>query len=197
MKRRLLILVALPWLVAAAPVITFTPHRPRFEPAAQQYRQIWAEDGERMIDAMEAETGLTFPERPVAVTVREAVSWVTPDGRRMQLRASYSAEEKRGALVHELGHLLVIPLATLRSEVGEHRLLNLFLYDVWTDLYGRDFADRMVQFERRKGRRYVAAWEWALAMSRDERRARLQSLRRAASAATNQRSSASILSSRR
>lgn len=181
--RRLLILCALPWLAAAAPVMTFTPQRPRFEPATLEYRQIWSEEGERMIAAMETETGLIFPAPEIAVTVLEGVSWAGRDSRRMHMRASYSTEEKKGALVHELGHFLVGPIPErLRAEVGEHRLLNLFLYDVWTDLYGRDFADRRVEFERRKGRRYRAAWAWALAMSREERRARLQALRAAAAA---------------
>lgn len=180
--RRLLMLIALPALIGAAPVVTFTAHRPRFESAAQEYRQIWEAEGGRIIAELESETGLTFPDRAIPVAVREGVSGVTLDGRRMFMRASYSAEEKKGALIHELGHLLVLPLVSLRREVGEHRLLSLFLYDVWTDLYGRDFADRMVEFERRKHRRYRAAWAWALAMTREQRRARLQALLAAARA---------------
>jgi hypothetical protein len=182
--RRVLMGLALPCLVAAAPAMTITAQGPRFEPAAQEYRGIWEAEGRRIVAALERETGLIFPEPPVAVTVREGVSGVTRDGRRMFLRASYSADEKKGALVHELGHLLVMPQAALRREVGEHRLLNLFLYDVWTNLYGRDFADRMVEFERRKHRRYRAAWAWALAMTREERRARFQSLLRETAAPT-------------
>jgi hypothetical protein len=59
----------------------------------------------------------------------------------------------------------------------DHRLL-LFLYDVWTDLYGKDFAHRMVAIERRIPDRYNydAAWTWALAM-REERQARIRALR--------------------
>jgi len=178
MKRRLLILLGLPCLVAAAPVMTFTPLRPRFEPAAQEYRQIWADEGERMIAAMEAETGLAFPDPEIAVTVYEGVSWTGLGRRPMRMRASYSTEEKRGALVHELGHRLVGRLPRPPG-IDHHRLLNLFLYDVWTELYGRDFADRMVRFERSKGRVYRAAWDWALAMTREQRRARLQALRTA------------------
>ena len=180
--RRFLIVLALPCLAAAAPTVTITAQRPGFEPAAQEYRAIWVGEGARIVAALERETGLTFPDPPVAVTVREGVSGVTRDGRRMFMRASYSAEEKKGALVHELGHLLVMPRTALRREIGEHRLLNLFLYDVWTDLYGGDFADRMVEFERRKHRRYRAAWAWALAMTREQRRARLRTLLAAAPA---------------
>ncbi len=63
--------------------------------------------------------------------------------------------------------------------MDDHRVLYLFLYDVWTRLYGRAFADRMVAIERRIPGRYSydAAWTWALSMTREERRARLRALR--------------------
>jgi hypothetical protein len=77
-----------------------------------------------------------------------------------------------------LGHRLSF-LLPRTAELDDHRLLYLFLYDVWTDLYGRDFADRMVSIERRipGGYDYDAAWTWALAMTRAERQARLRALR--------------------
>jgi hypothetical protein len=64
-----------------------------------------------------------------------------------------------------------------------HRTLFLFLYDAWTDLYGQAFADEMVAIEReRRGYYdYDAAWTWALAMTREERQARLRALRAPAS----------------
>jgi hypothetical protein len=56
------------------------------------------------------------------------------------------------------------------------------LYDVWSDLYGKDFTERMVSIERRIGRSYEEAWAWALTMTREERRARLAGIHVAASA---------------
>ena len=51
------------------------------------------------------------------------------------------------------------------GEMDDHRVLYLFLYDAWMDLYGREFADRMVATERqfRSTYDYDAAWTWALA----------------------------------
>ena len=100
------------------------------------------------------------------------------DGRTIRLRAGYSPAYKKATLVHELGHRLVLPLPRTAG-LDDHRLLYLFLYDVWTDLYGRAFADRMVAIERRIPGRYDydAAWTWALAMTREERQARLRALR--------------------
>jgi hypothetical protein len=100
------------------------------------------------------------------------------DGRSIRLRAGYSPDYKKANLVHELGHLLSFALPRTAG-LDDHRLLYLFLYDVWTDLYGRAFADRMVAIERRIPGRYDydAAWTWALAMTREERQARLRQLR--------------------
>ena len=171
---------ALIWalLSAVAPPVSFEAETPRFARAAEDYRAIWAADGARMAAALEATTGLSFPDAPVQVIVYEGVSWAGLGGRPMRLRASYSADEKRAALVHELGHRLIQPMPW-RAERDEHRTLFLFLYDAWTDLYGQEFADRMVRVERRRRGicDYDAAWTWALAMTRDERRARFQALR--------------------
>ncbi len=129
---------------------------------------------------MEAATGLAFPTAPIEAMVNDGPPMTAYDGRSMRLRARYSADYKKATLVHEMGHLLsfVLPRS---ADIDDHRLLYLFLYDVWTDLYGREFAGRMVAIERRIPGRYDydAAWTWALAMTREERRARFRALRAA------------------
>jgi hypothetical protein len=170
---------AIAWtlLCAVAPPVAFAPESPRFARAAEAYRALWAAEGDRMAAALEAETGLAFPAAPIHVVVYEGPSWAGLGGRPMRLRASYSQDEKRAALVHELGHRLIIGLPR-DPAMDEHRTLFLFLYDAWTALYGQAFADRMVRIERRRRGiyDYDAAWTWALAMSRNERRARLRVL---------------------
>jgi hypothetical protein len=54
-------------------------------------------------------------------------------------------------------------------------LLVLYLYDLYVDLYGKEFADREVAFGKTlKGLYdYEGAWNWALAMNRDQRLSRL------------------------
>ena len=74
-----------------------------------------------------------------------------------------------------MGHRLALAFPR-GSGLDDHRLLYLFLYDVWADLYGRAFADRMVTIERRIGPGYDSAWTWALAMTREQRQARLAAL---------------------
>jgi hypothetical protein len=167
-------------LCAAAPPVSFTPVSPEYAEAAGEYRRLWQAEGPRIVAAMEAATGLAFPQAPVDAIVSEGRPMASFDGRTIRLRASYSPAYKKATLAHEIGHRLAFTLPR-RSGLDDHRLLYLFLYDVWSDLYGRDFADRMVAIERRipGGYDYDSAWSWALAMTRAERQDRLEALRRA------------------
>lgn len=164
-------------LGAAAPPIAFVPQNSRFAAAAGDYRAIWEAEGPRIVAALEAASGLSFRAVPVEAIVGNAPPMAAYDGRSMRLRAGYSPDYKKATLVHELGHLLSFALPRTAG-LDDHRLLYLFLYDAWTDLYGRAFADRMVAIERRIPGRYDydAAWTWALAMTREERQARLRAL---------------------
>jgi hypothetical protein len=175
---RLLALAVL--LCAAAPPVSFAPVGPGFAPASDEYRRLWDLDGERIVAAMERVAGLPFPGSPIDAIVSEGRPMTSYDGRTIRLRASYSPAYKKATLVHELGHRLALALPRTAG-LDDHRLLYLFLYDVWTDLYGRDFADRMVSIERRIGPAYDSAWTWALAMDREQRQARLAALRRGGS----------------
>jgi hypothetical protein len=171
---------ALAWtlLCAATPPVAFTAIEPRFAEAAGDYRAIWEAEGAAIVAAMEAETGLVFPSAPIEAIVRDGPPMAAYDGRTIRLRAGMSANYMRATLTHELGHRLAL-LLPRTGKIDDHRLLYLFLYDVWTRLYGPDFADRMVRIERRipGAYDYDAAWTWALAMTREERRARLIALR--------------------
>jgi hypothetical protein len=169
------------WILASAaapPPVAFTAIEPRFAQAARDYRAIWEADGGLIVAAMEAETGLAFPAAPIEAIVRDGRPMTAYDGRTIRLRAGTSADYMRATLIHELGHRLAL-LLPRTADMDDHRLLYLFLYDVWTRLYGRDFADRMVAIERRipGGYNYDAAWTWALAMTREERKMRLMALR--------------------
>ena len=166
-------------LCAAAPPMTFVSQNPRFAAGTAEYRAIWEADGPRIVAALEAASGLNFRAVPVEAMIGDGPPMAAYDGRSIRLRAGYSPAYKKATLVHELGHLLSFALPRTAA-LDDHRLLYLFLYDAWTDLYGRAFADRMVAIERRIPGRYDydAAWTWALAMTREERQARLLALRR-------------------
>jgi hypothetical protein len=166
--------------------LTFTPisNTPAFEAAAAEYRSIWEAESARIIEAMERLTRLRFPQRKIEIQVFEGPSNASllfnrdgvPVGSRdpMRFRASYSADNKKGALVHELGHRMNLNLRTRPRDLDEHRLLFLYLYDLYVDLYGKEFADAQVAFGRAlKGLYdYDTAWTWTLAMTREERASR-------------------------
>jgi hypothetical protein len=171
-------------LLAAAPPVSFAAPDARFRPAADEYRRIWEGAGERIVGALEAASGLTFPRERIDVTVSRGRPMTSFDGRSMRLRADYSPDYKKATLVHEMGHRLAFTLKRPEGRddgLDDHKLLYLFLYDAWSDLYGPDFADRMAAIERRIGPGYDSAWSWALAMTREQRRARLAALRSGAS----------------
>jgi len=161
----------------AAPALSFVPVEPRFDDAAGAYKSLWCAEGARIIAALERVTGHAYPAAPIEVFIAGRTPITAYDGRSIWLKASYPEEYKRATMVHELGHRLAF---TMRrpAALDDHRLLNLFLFDVWSDLYGERFAERMVAIERRipGGYDYGAAWDWALAMSREQRHARIAAL---------------------
>jgi hypothetical protein len=164
-------------------IVTFVAQdkNPRFEAATDEYRSIWAAEGSRIIASMEQMSKLRFPEKSVKGEIYEGASFSGRRGEPMRLRASYPASVKKGTLVHELGHRMNAQLEKRPPGLDEHRLLFLYLYDLWENLYGKEFADLEVAWERTlKGRYdYDAAWTWALAMTRDERLARFGEVLRA------------------
>jgi len=156
--------------------VTFSPQEktPAFKAAVDEYRAIWAAEGSRIIEGMEKISTLKFPEKSVKVQIYEGTSFSGRGGAPMRLRASYQPDEKKGTLVHELGHRMNVQLKMRAQDLDEHRLLFLYLYDLYVDLYGKEFADREVAFGKTlKGLYdYEAAWNWAMAMSREERLAK-------------------------
>lgn len=181
MTGRQWVLLLVPALLAAAPRVDFTPMEARFAGAAQEYDRIWSSEGRRIAAALEEVSGLEFGDAPIEVIVSNVRPVTLYGGRSIRLRPGYSPRYKRAVLVHELGHALVMMRMRRRpADLDDHRLLYLFLYDVWTDLYSQAFADRMVGIERRipGPYDYDSAWAWALAMTREQRQERLRRVRR-------------------
>ncbi len=151
-----------------------------FDADTDAYRRIWAAEESRVIEAMERITTLKFPEKHVNAEIYEGTSFSGRGGRPMTLRASYTADVKKGTLVHELAHRMDAQLKKRPQDLDEHRLLFLYLYDLYENLYGKEFADGQVAFGKTlKGLYdYDEAWTWALAMSREERAARFREVLR-------------------
>jgi len=158
--------------------LSFTPESEKFAEATKVYQDIWKAEGRTMIEAMEAVSGLRFLETDIPVIVFEGASSSGFREKPMMLRASYPEDVKKATLIHELGHRLISQLKNRPPDIDEHRVLFLYLYDVWTKAYGQGFADRMVEVEKkRKGiYDYETAWNWALSMSGPERAAKFREI---------------------
>ena len=156
----------------------FTPESESFADATKLYQDLWQAEGRKMIEAMESVSGLRFTDKEISVIVFEGASSSGFREKPMKLRASYPAEVKKATVIHELGHRLIAQLHHRPRDLDEHRILFLYLYDVWTKLYGKTFADSMVEVEKkRKGiYDYESAWNWALKLSEQERAARLSEI---------------------
>ncbi|MEX2282584.1 MAG: hypothetical protein WEE89_08875 [Gemmatimonadota bacterium] len=47
----------------------------------------------------------------------------------------------------------------MAGDVDEHEVLFLWIYDVWTTLWGKQFADEQVMVERARRGPYPRAWD--------------------------------------
>jgi hypothetical protein len=163
--------------VAGATELEFVPQEPASAPAVEEYKAIWKEEGDRIVGALETATGLRMETGPIRAIVCECVSYSGYRETPMQLRASYPGATKRATLVHELSHRLISDVAP--EGVDQHQVIFLFVYDVWVELWGKDFADAQVVVE--SGRRglydYESAWRDALALGAAGREERWRALR--------------------
>lgn len=171
--------------------ITFYPesNRAEFIQATQEYQKLWDRDYQRIIEVTNRISGLSFIENHINAIVFEGISNAYP----LMLRASYPEIEKRGTLVHELCHRLLIgngiKADNLERSAGQlfgHQQLNLILFDIYDDLYREDFAKEMVRIESARRPFYDEAWRWALSLTKEERREHFKKLRTGGSINTNQ-----------
>lgn len=158
--------------------ITFRPASddPALIAATAEYERLWRSDGERIVEALCGLTGLRFAEQRLEGIVHEGISRSHP----LRLRASYDGETKRGTLIHELARRLVDQGESPSdpSSADEHEIIDLFLFDAWSDLYGDAFARRQVEVESQRRPMYQEAWKATLVLDRKARAAKLRSLLR-------------------
>jgi len=160
--------------------VSFVAQSDSFAAAAREYQRIWAEEGRRIVATMESISGLRFVtpiygDTAITALVLEEASSSGYRERPMRMRASYPPTTKRATLIHELGHRLQSNL--FRRGEPEHGPLFLWIYDVWTTLYGSAFANAEVEVEKRRGGPYPVAWDSAMALTGEQRAARWRALR--------------------
>jgi hypothetical protein len=163
--------------------ITFLPEARKsgLIQAAEEYESEWTIQGSKIQGTMEEVSGLLFQTKSIEATVFEGISQSHP----LKLRASYDRQTKRGCLIHELCHILIVDNANSKIKLlrgnnvnlVSHQQIYLILYDIWVDLYGEKFADEQVEVESQRSRFYQDAWHWALSKTKEERKAKFDNLK--------------------
>ncbi len=160
--------------------INFYPESDKEEyiKAAKEYQKIWQEDGQKIVKTIEKYSRLAFKTKTINAFTFEGISYSMP----MCLKSSYNSNRKKGALVHELIHRLLIDnnfwfkQKNFKQEL--HKVIDLILYDIWVDLLGEDGAKDNKKVEISYGDpAYKRAWEWALSFSKKERAKKFQEMR--------------------
>lgn len=155
--------------------LNFIPKNPKYSKAANEYENIWFGEKGRIIKSLEQYTGFKFWQKNIHVNVSNEVSnsgYNLDDP--MSLYYDFDEDFKKATLIHELGHrIMLINMRSLPTGYDPHQLLDLFLYDVWVELYGREFAKYQIEKESEESRKKIydfeKTWKWALSMSKKER----------------------------
>ena len=162
------------------PALRFFAADPQHGEFADSARKLWQVDGSRVIAALQAASGLRFRDQEITVIMRGATASSGAAGNpnsplRLDLRYPILM-----SLTHELGHRLNAQLTHLPPELKSghggldaHKLLYLYLYEVWVQLYGTQTADTWRDTERGwadLGYEFIrTAWDWAMALGPEGR----------------------------
>lgn len=141
-----------------------------YSQAITEYQQIWEEPGVKIVEVWEELTKLSFRESEINAVVFNGISHSHP----LSLRDNIDTNRKKSVLVHELGHRLLYGrvIQPNYSSLENHKTLFLVLYDVFVELFGRDFANEAVKWDKNLPRdAYKQAWEWAMQFSKEGRAA--------------------------
>lgn len=136
--------------------IKFFTNSSEFKNALSEYEIIWSNEGNKIIDGLQKTSSLNFGTENVDAEIYEGISTSHP----LRLRASYPNDVKKATLIHELCHILLDDNEMkFNSSEETHEKLNPILYKTWVDLYGKDFADKMIVVESKRTDMYKRVWE--------------------------------------
>jgi hypothetical protein len=148
-----------------------------FSVAISEYELIWKEDGQKIVKTLEEVSALSFQETYINALVFNVKN--PARSHPLSLKKHLTVDEKKLSLVHELGHRIMLPSLKIRfksvgnsyDSFGNHKALDLILYDVYENLYGKSFADYAVKWDSEKiGGLYKEAWDFALSFKTKEER---------------------------
>jgi len=160
--------------------INFYPESDKEEyvSAAKEYSEIWKKDGIKIFNAIENFSGLKFKTKLINAVTFEGPSYSLP----LRLRSSYPESHKKATLIHELCHRILVDNyfyifdnKNLSEDI--HKIIYLFLYDIWVDLLGKKIANESKDVEIGYGdTTYKNAWGWALSFDKEARKLKFKEM---------------------
>ena len=150
-----------------------------------EYKIIWDNEGERIKNSFLKVLHIPFKEKIIKLLINEGkdnsnYSGVSEDD---TMNFRYNNRCKIGTFLHELSHRIVMEysLFDIAKEMYKiddiHKLIDLFLYDVIVQLYGKEAADLRVLYESNfEEKIYSESWNYALSFSYEERQRMLKEI---------------------
>jgi len=161
-------------------IINFYPESDKTEyiEAANEYTEIWNKEGHKIFDEIERISGLKFKTKIINAVTFKGHSHSLP----LRLDCSYSYTHKKASLIHELCHRLtldngfyIFDYKNLNEDI--HKITDLILYDIWITILGEKAAEESREVEIKYGDPvYKSAWDWALALTYEERQSKFKEL---------------------
>jgi hypothetical protein len=144
-----------------------------------EYLSIWRCYGEKIIKTFYKITNLPFIEDKIIGIVGEGdANKDNNAGKNINkpMLFRYNIRNKLGTILHELSHRLIMEHAIFEKSkkkfnfTDEHQIIDLFLFDVMEDMFGKKAALFRVEYE--KGffdPKYSRCWNEAINLTKKER----------------------------
>ena len=150
-----------------------------------EYKILWQVEGKRIERAFKKILFLPFKEEKISLLINSGANFSNDSGKTegtiMNFR--YNNRCKLGTILHELSHRIIMEYSLFEKAKkiynleDIHELIDLFLYDVITELYGKEAADLRVEYESNfEDLIYKNSWDKALSFSYEERQSMLKKI---------------------
>ena len=148
-----------------------------------EYKILWSIEGEKIQKAFKKMVTLPFKEKEISLLINSGVNFSNDSGKTEEsiMNFRYNNRCKLGTILHELSHRIVMEYSLFEKAKKVynlediHELIDLFLYDVIVELYGKEAADLRVEYESNfEDLIYKNSWNKALSFSYEERQSMLK-----------------------
>lgn len=165
-------------------ILIFTDNK-KYNMHCEEYKIIWELEGKKIQKSFEKILKLSFNESTINLLINEGKnnSNYSGDNTKDNMHFRYNNRSKLGTFLHELSHRIVMEYSLLEiaqkkyNIVEIHQLIDLFLYDVIEDLYGKDAADLRVKYESNfEEKIYSNSWNYALSFTFEKRQEMLKNI---------------------